>query len=147
MKYREGYVSNSSSSSFMIRGKEIKDKTALKNVIEDGRTVWFVGEGEGTSGDVADFIMKLTRENVDMMGDAVEELWEGKDRHVIMEMKNGGNVYEFDMDQNSPLVKGDVRRDWRFLRWLSDCLEEFERKENMKRWEEERKRREEETHK
>jgi len=60
MKTRNGYVSNSSSSSFVICGKSITLKQARKLVNDNSKTIMCVAAGRGISGDVEDFIFRMT---------------------------------------------------------------------------------------
>lgn len=59
MKIRLNYVSNSSSSSFVIVGKRIDNP---KNRIKEDKNILVYIEGCGTSGDVGDWIIPCTEE-------------------------------------------------------------------------------------
>lgn len=66
MKIRSGYVSNSSSSSFCVVGREVDDPlTQLKL----GRQVVVIVEGGGTSGEAEDWSMFLDEECYDTLKD------------------------------------------------------------------------------
>ena len=64
MKTRFGYVSNSSSSSFMVYGEETRDEAEIERAVSSGKTVVCVDEHAGCSGECADFVFRLTPERL-----------------------------------------------------------------------------------
>lgn len=64
MKIRMNYVSNSSSSSFVIIGQEITD---INNFLKGEKDIYVCIENGGSSGDCADWIMKLTKESYEIL--------------------------------------------------------------------------------
>ena len=79
MKIRSGYVSNSSSSSFCVVGRQIDNPDTH---IELGRKVMVIVEGGGTSGEAEDWSMFLDKECYNIL----------KDDEWFRECEDYGNV-------------------------------------------------------
>ena len=112
MKIRNGFVSNSSSSSFLILGKRISNP---EDKIKEGSKVIAVGYGCGTSGDAQDFCMELDQKSYDIL---VNNKWfienesdfnffeaqaSGYDEEKIHISKDMNcTIYIFQKDESSP---------------------------------------------
>lgn len=134
MKTRSGYVSNSSSSSFLVYGNRI-DFDDIGKLLENGEDVLCVDEGAGTSGDCGDFVFRMTKERFEMLwwcGKKFDEM--GVDiinakfsiqdldmgnRIDVPELK-GGRFFEYSMDYNSP--ETDSVDDERFAEWAEKVI-------------------------
>ena len=64
MKIRNGFVSNSSSSSFVIVGREIKNPV---QALKENKRVFVYIPGAGTSGDVEDWGMYIDNESYQLL--------------------------------------------------------------------------------
>lgn len=137
MKTRFGYVSNSSSSSFILYGVPTESVEDIESWLEEeGTKIICVAEDQGSSGDVADFVFTLTKPRYFLLKKCMGRLLSDSSFHVIREMyqndddavvvqmpelKNG-HIFRFDRDDKSP--SSDNLEDPMFLRWASWWLEE-----------------------
>ena len=124
---RMGYVSNSSSSSFIVYGEVVGYRDALERM--DGANVYCIVKDGGTSGDVADFIFRMSPGRMDRLAKAgvdvskemfidVGKVMKTNGFYVcdIAEPLTGGGVYDFDMDHSSPGTDSDD--DGNFIDWI-----------------------------
>ena len=131
MKTRSGYVSNSSSSSFIIYGVPTESVNDIEEWLDEGKKVTCIAEAGGTSGDVGDFVFTMTKERFNLMKRKLAKIMSISDFYIIQEqfasvnedvadMKfpelKGGNLFMFNKDYNSP--KDDSVDDSYFLKWL-----------------------------
>ena len=131
MKSRFGYVSNSSSSSFLVYGLQTETYDDIREWLEEGRTVYCIDEGAGTSGDCEDFVFKMTPERFDllkkyedrMMRDRCVDIicadssWiECLDEKVGHPDLSGGMFFHFYRDYSSPQTEAVDDKD--FLEWI-----------------------------
>ncbi len=128
MKTRSSYVSNSSSSSFIIYGTPAVTFDEVKQWLADGEEVFAVAENEGSSGDCADVVVKMTENRLD----AIMEMHGGRKKlpfHFIKKIyvfkseddvsfpdSNSGCLFCFDRDYSSP--KDDDDDEYGFSSWL-----------------------------
>ena len=126
MKTRSSYVSNSSSSSFIIYGTPAVTFDEVKQWLADGEEVFAVAENEGSSGDCADVVVKMTENRLD----AIMEMYGGRKKlpfhfikngyvfksedDVSFPDSNGGCLFFFDRDYSSP----DDDDEYGFSSWL-----------------------------
>ena len=103
MKSRFGYVSNSSSSSFLVYGLPTVDFDDVKQWLDEGRKVYCIDEGAGTSGDCADFV-------------GIECLDEVREYGGL----SGGMFFHYYRDYKSPGT--DSVDDENFVEWIKYCL-------------------------
>ena len=128
MKTRTGYVSNSSSSSFIVYGKELDYYDALEAMAGDGKKVVCILPRKGTSGDTEDFVFRMTdyrMKALEKNGICIED---GRFMLVMKEWHNdggvmditepltGGRIYEITSDDSSPISDSD--RDRNFAKWI-----------------------------
>ena len=130
MKSRFGYVSNSSSSSFLVYGVPTEDFDDVKQWLDEGRKVYCIDEGAGASGDCADFVFLVTPERYELLGQYKKEL---EKRHVAVicadfvgvecldEVKehgglSGGMFFHYYRDYKSPST--DSVDDEDFVEWI-----------------------------
>ena len=126
MKIRYSYVSNSSSSSFIIYGNKLIYDEAIKAIKDKSKNIMCVFEGAGTSGDCGDFVFTMTKDRFDLfkkydvsLKDAkfydVIKIW-GTDIVDVKEPLTGGRLYEVSKDESSPW--NDNADDKMFMKWL-----------------------------
>lgn len=142
MKTRSGYVSNSSSTSFLVYGRDVVEWSKALKWIEEGKRVICVDEGTGTSGDSADFVFDLTPERYALMKGYENEIINADGFYVIcadysscdynedgMDVElpdlEGGSFFEFQRDDNSAYT--DKVNDKYFLEWLSGRMRYIEK--------------------
>lgn len=135
MKTRAGYVSNSSSSSFIVYGKELDYYDALEAMADDGKKVICILPRKGISGEVEDFVFRMTNHRMNALEKAGidVERWDGRYYLVMKEWFNdggvmditepltGGRIFEVRKDDSSPTTDSD--RDRNFARWLKQRSE------------------------
>ena len=135
MLIRNGYVSNSSSSSFVVYGFEVDSFKKAKELVFSGKEVYCVEQGGGWSGDCGDFVFKLTNERCELLSKhhrfmkewisriniiCVEFIAVGGDADTdktidVPDLKDG-MFFEFDRDDNSAWT--DAIDDEHFQRWI-----------------------------
>ena len=130
MRTRNGYVSNSSSSSFIVYGRELDYYEALDEMADDEKNVICILDHKGTSGEVEDFVFRMTDHRMNMLeknGIDVEQM-DGRYVLVMKEWFNdggvmditepltGGRIFEVRKDDSSPCTDSD--RDRNFARWV-----------------------------
>ena len=115
MKIRSGFVSNSSSSSFVIFGKRIGSP---EKAIKEGKKVFVHLNGGGTSGEAEDWGMWLNAESWEILRDSkwfkgrtpvyflcpegVDEDMAYSDRLVTTKDIENQELFAFDRDYSSP---------------------------------------------
>ncbi len=138
MKIRANYVSNSSSSSFLVYGNQCGFDD-IERLLGEGKEIWCVDYGAGTSGDCADFVFKMTKERFDFLKQYRETL-EYKQMDIVCEKfivgesrfeekieipsLRGGRFFNYDRDYNSPHT--DDADDEDFLEWIQYRVESYE---------------------
>lgn len=119
MKIRTSYVSNSSSSSFVILGRYITGD--IKKLLEEGKEIFVIVEEGGTSGDCEDWIMKLDEASYSKLNKSawfkrqepkyilsevpVLSRWddeEGFDKLSVLNDAENVSILYFDRDYSSP---------------------------------------------
>ncbi len=136
MRYRLNYISNSSSSSFVVYGRAVDSFKQACRLVDEGRTIYCVHFGAGWSGDSEDFVFKLTKERYELLLKSHDFMYEtihdiqiidtdfvivGDDKREadkpihVPELK-GGMVYAFDRDDKSAWT--DSVDDEHFTQWL-----------------------------
>ena len=130
MKIRSNFVSNSSSSSFIIYGKKIDFYDINQEDLLDAtkNKIICVLDGQGTSGEVEDFVFTVTPERIATLqknkipfenGEFFEVMKEwGSDEEVIniTEPLTGGRLYTIKKDYSSP--NNDSAKNKDFLEWV-----------------------------
>ena len=94
MKIRYSFISNSSSSSFIIIGKAIINELELTNIFNNFKKVLVLIENGGTSGDCEDWVAELTQKQFNKLE---KTKW-------FQIRKDRGDVYLFDTS-----IKGTFR--------------------------------------
>ena len=131
MKIRTGYVSNSSSSSFVVYGTVVTTFAELKRLLEKGESVVCVDTGGGTSGEAQDFVFNATPERIQ----EIEKKYRGQknlpfyaiqkdyivledDEEIDMSLpeSRGHRLFRFKKDYSSPVTDGVD--DEHFQDWL-----------------------------
>lgn len=139
MKTRFGYVSNSSSSSFVIYGDGLKDAAAVKEAVANGKIVYCVDENGGWSGECADFAFRLTPERLEKIGahlddcmrnkrfSAVQVEWASDSDEIQFALahRTGKCLFKFRKDERSPAT--DAVDDEEFVRWIEKSAWRFNR--------------------
>lgn len=130
MRKRNGYVSNSSSSSYIVYGEEVVVK-ALDGLLEQGNKIVCVDEDAGTSGECEDFIFTLTPERLAVLrkyGVKLENMTfikvlkecdvDGRNGHEfkVEEPMEKGAFFSFDKDYSSP--NDDTADGKKFMKWV-----------------------------
>lgn len=128
MRIRNGYVSNSSSSSFIVYGQELDYHEAIEQMADDDKKVICILDKKGTSGEVEDFVFRITNQRMNMLEKAGIEVEHGKYLLVMKEWLNnggvmeiaehltGGRIFEVRKDYSSPNTDSD--KDRNFLKWV-----------------------------
>lgn len=142
MKTRFGYVSNSSSSSFVVYGNKLNTREELEAALAAGRNVVMAVECGGSSGDNGDFIARITPERYALMKRKLQRYVEkNKDgnehcidfidcsfRKYLEEDEfdekalglSGGSPFWYAKDENSAHTDDIDDDDW--LYWLGDFM-------------------------
>ena len=131
MKNRIGYVSNSSSSSFLVYGLQTEMFDDIEEWLNEGRTVYCIDEHAGTSGDCEDFVFKMTRERFELLKQYKDKMMNDRCVDIICadsawiecldEIKehpelSGGMFFHFYKDYSSPHT--DAVDDEDFMEWI-----------------------------
>lgn len=98
MKIRNGYVSNSSSSSFVCIGKKITSPT---KALKEGKKVLVYIEGVGTSGEAADWAMYIDNEILSILQ---ASKWFSQMRHVQYWEVHDGIRIEYDRNTGEDIM-------------------------------------------
>lgn len=138
MKKRDGYVSNSSSSSFIVYGT-VCDFDDIARILDQGMEVICVDFGAGTSGDCADFVFSMTKERLALLerhkdtirrkGIGIFCKWFSVSEEMYDEKMSipdliGGKFFDFSMDYNSPST--DSIDDEDFVEWIKHKVESYQ---------------------
>lgn len=128
MRLRVGYVSNSSSTSFIVYGA-IVDYSDVEKLISDGYEVICILDSKGTSGDVADFVFTVTQYRLKVLSEHGIDISNGEfiqvkghvcvgenDELMITSPLSGGRLMEIDEDYSSP--NSDSDNDQKFADWV-----------------------------
>ena len=130
MKTRTNYVSNSSSTSFVVYGRELDYYEALETMADDAKKVICILSGKGTSGDVEDFVFRMTNYRMNELEKAGIDI-NGMDATYLLAMKcgrnevgsmditeplTGGMIFTFMKDYSSPNTDDDT--DEKFANWV-----------------------------
>lgn len=129
MKIRNGYVSNSSSSSFLVYGKYLDYHEAMEEFESGNRRIRCILRNRGTSGDCADYVFLLSKKRLKLLDehqiditdamfvDVEKWLWFNDDGVVdIDEPLSGGSLISIQQDDSSPydnMKDGDSK----FVEW------------------------------
>ena len=107
MKVRNGYVSNSSSSSFICIGKKITSPT---NALKEGKKVLVYVVGGGTSGEAEDWSMSLDKEILSILQNSK---WFNRMNHIEYWEVNDGITVEYDRNtgEDMMIVKNNVNNE------------------------------------
>ena len=107
MKVRNGYVSNSSSSSFICIGKKITSPT---NALKEGKKVLVYVVGGGTSGEAEDWSMYLDKEILSILQNSK---WFNRMNHIEYWEVNDGITVEYDRNtgEDMMIVKNNVNNE------------------------------------
>ncbi len=135
MKTRQGYVSNSSSTSFIVYGKELDYYDALEAMKDESNNVICILHHKGTSGECEDFVFRMTDYRMKALKKGEKSLRKnmidienGKFLLIMKEWFNdggvmditepltGGRIYEVRKDDSSPTT--DSNRDRNFAKWM-----------------------------
>ena len=125
MKVRNGYVSNSSSSSFIVIGERIKDPwKALKS----GKKVMAYVPGGGTSGEAEDWSMFVDEETLTILTDSD---WFGSMPHEFWAVFDGTKTW---FDESTCNDKFEVAKDMsgEFLGFCRDYSSPDDKKQLIK---------------
>ena len=138
MKKRGGYVSNSSSSSFIVYGT-VCDFDDIARILDKGMEVICVDFGAGTSGDCADFVFSMTKERLALLERHKDTIrrkevgiickWFSVSEEMYDEKMSipdliGGKFFDFSMDYNSPST--DSIDDEDFVEWIKHKVESYQ---------------------
>lgn len=114
MKIRNGYVSNSSSSSFCIVGKEIDNPLER---IKNGKKVWIIVENGGNSGECEDWAMELNLETFEILKKS--KWYKSHQEYSVFIEANDNAVVEWDSNEGDNVLK--VEKD------IDECVFAFNR--------------------
>jgi hypothetical protein len=130
MKARNGYVSNSSSSSFIVYGRELDYYEALERMADNGNNVMCILDRKGTSGEVEDFVFRMTNRRMNILESNGIDIEQMNGRYLLVmkewfndggvmditEPLTGGRIFEITKDDSSPTSDSDNDRN--FARWV-----------------------------
>ena len=128
MKTRLNFVSNSSSSSSIVYGSVVNYDDIGELIKDENNNIMCILDSQGTSGDVADFVFRVTPERLKILNDNGIKIDDGQFINVIKEWYNdgevvaideplaGGRIFEVEKDYSSPNT--DKADDKRFLKWM-----------------------------
>ena len=136
---RIGYVSNSSSSSFLVYGNRLDYETALKRMKNKKHDVLCILDGFGTSGSAEDFVFKMSPSRMELLEKSKLDItdsyygakfievkkWLGGDIINVRKPLEGGCFIEFTADNSSALYKKEKANDDAFNKWV-DFQKEME---------------------
>lgn len=114
MKIRNGYVSNSSSSSFCIVGKEIDNPLER---IKNGKKVWIIVENGGNSGECEDWAMELNLETFEILKKS--KWYKSHQEYSVFIEANDNAVVEWDSNEGDNVLR--VEKD------INECVFAFNR--------------------
>ena len=112
MKVRLNYVSNSSSSSFIVYGRELDYHEAVELMADKDNNVMCILDKKGTSGEGEGFVFRMTSHRMDILkGNGIDiEKMKGRYLLAMKEWRNNGGV----LDITEPLTGGrvfEIRKD------------------------------------
>lgn len=130
MRTRNGYVSNSSSSSFIVYGKELDYYDAIELMADNENKVICILDHKGTSGDVEDFVFRMTNHRMSVLEKNGIDVAQMDGRYILVmkewfndggvmnitEPLTGGRIFDVRKDDSSPCTDSD--RDRNFARWV-----------------------------
>ena len=130
MRIRNGYVSNSSSSSFIVYGRELDYHEAVELMADKDNNVVCILDKKGTSGEGEDFVFRMTSHRMGILEGNGIDIEKMKGRYLlalkewcnngrvldIAEPLTGGRVFEIRKDNSSPASDSDSNMN--FARWV-----------------------------